>query len=510
MTETSSIKSEAFNGQVKVAARIIDWLSSGLYPTPAACLKEIISNAYDADATLVQVFVKPEYGQIVISDNGNGFTKEAFQEHFNNVSESRKREDSEITEMGRKKIGKIGIGFIAANELCEEIEIFSTCKGSKDIMHVNMNFLEMSKSSIERKSNGGKYTKADYDGTITDDVDESEHYTQIYLKKIKGAAKNILTSVNQAIIEAENKIKSNLSLYGLKESTIRSMLMNPKLKMWEDFDFYSMTMLEIAMNVPVQYHENWHPKLNDNTRLSAINKDVEKNNFRVLYDGSELKKPIVLRNDRNYISETFEFKGELVSAKGYFFATHGTLYPKDTQGILIRIRGSAVGTYRNNFLGFSQSEKTLFQRWTTCEIYASDELENAMNIDRVTFRETHPVYIELRKEIFKQLRCFLNQVKDELYIENRDIKRETLKLEELKKITRTVKENIHQFSPNVAQEITKIWHSKDITQRQILRTYTSDEVLRITSEAAINVLPKPLYEKLMIELNKKLINDRTL
>lgn len=92
-----------FQGDVRVAARIIDLLSSGLYPNPAACLKELINNAYDADASIVQIFVKPDANQIVIQDNGTGFAKEAFVKHFANVSESEKREISDKTESGRKK-----------------------------------------------------------------------------------------------------------------------------------------------------------------------------------------------------------------------------------------------------------------------------------------------------------------------------------------------------------------------------------------------------------------------
>jgi len=34
-----------FDGEIRVASRIVDYLSSGLYKSPAACLKELINNA---------------------------------------------------------------------------------------------------------------------------------------------------------------------------------------------------------------------------------------------------------------------------------------------------------------------------------------------------------------------------------------------------------------------------------------------------------------------------------
>jgi HSP90 family molecular chaperone len=76
-----------FTGVVRVASTIVDYLSSGLYKSPGACLKELINNSYDADASKVTVLVKPDADQIIISDDGIGFTKAQFQTHFNHVIE---------------------------------------------------------------------------------------------------------------------------------------------------------------------------------------------------------------------------------------------------------------------------------------------------------------------------------------------------------------------------------------------------------------------------------------
>jgi HSP90 family molecular chaperone len=129
----------SFSGEIKVAARIIDHISSGLYESPAACLKELINNSYDADAKKVDVFVKPDANQILIADDGIGLNKDEFQRHFDRISESHKRETSDVTKYGRLKIGKIGIGFIAANEICDVMEIESTKQGSDELLKVTIN-----------------------------------------------------------------------------------------------------------------------------------------------------------------------------------------------------------------------------------------------------------------------------------------------------------------------------------------------------------------------------------
>lgn len=212
----------------------------------------------------------------------------------------------------------IGIGFIAANELCEEVEVFSTCEGSTDLMYVSLNFREMSKPPSKRKGGDGTYKQADYQGKILSDAQKDEHYTELYLKGVKGAARKILTSASAATSSVTKKEKTNWSLYGLLPETVHSKLSDKNLKLWEQFDFYSKTMVQIALNVPVQYHSNWHPLLGKREGLKRLNKDIENTNFKVLYDGSDLRKPIVLREDRNFIADEFVFQGEQVSAKGYF------------------------------------------------------------------------------------------------------------------------------------------------------------------------------------------------
>lgn len=83
---------EKFNGVITVASRIIDYLSSGLYKDPASCLKELINNSFDVDASRVEVFVKPDANRIIIEDDGEGMNKDEFLLHFSRISESHKRD----------------------------------------------------------------------------------------------------------------------------------------------------------------------------------------------------------------------------------------------------------------------------------------------------------------------------------------------------------------------------------------------------------------------------------
>src|SRR5207248_5766978 len=98
---------------------------------------------------------------IIIEDNGTGMDRLDFTSHFNRISESHKRDTSQTTKNGRPKIGKIGIGFIAANEICDVMELFSTKQDSTELLHVNIDFAEMRKPPEERRRDGEDFVKAD-------------------------------------------------------------------------------------------------------------------------------------------------------------------------------------------------------------------------------------------------------------------------------------------------------------------------------------------------------------
>jgi len=402
---------ENFSGEIKVASRIVDYLSSGLYHSPAACLKELINNSYDADATVVKVFVKPDADRIIISDDGAGMDKDEFVKHFARVSESHKRDDSDRTHSGRSKIGKIGIGFIAANEICDVMEIFSTKRGSKAQLHVTINFAKM-REPIETRVRNGGMAKADYEGEILA-AELSSHYTHVFLKEVRpGAAQEMLAGANSKV--HENDIKAASSLYGLTPESVRARLANPKLNSWTELDLYSQTLLEIGLNVPVCYHEDWLPEVL-RKRVASFERLTQELGFIVEYDGTDLRKPIVFAPTGHTLIERFSFHGKDVSAQGYFYAQHSTIKPQELQGLLIRVRNAAVAEYDRSFLGFSSTSGSLMQRWISAEIWADDRLEDAMNIDRRTLRVTHPAYVELQHEIHRFMTHFISRVRSEIY-----------------------------------------------------------------------------------------------
>lgn len=490
-----------FDGQIVVASRIVDYLSSGLYQSPAACLKELINNAYDADATRVDVYVKPDADRIIIEDNGSGMDRADFEKNFKRISESHKRDESDFTSSGRPKIGKIGIGFIAANEICDVMEIVSTKAGSDELLEVSINFDLMRQDPNERRRSDTEFAKADYKGYVNK-TDKASHFTKIFLKKVRGDARSILSGAGTSAYAS-----GEMSLYGLNAKSIFKKLHSPSLKSWSEFDAYSKNILEVALNVPVPYHENWLPaalrkKVDD---VESTTRDL---NFSLYFDGSEILKPTVFNpKQKRVLISRFDFEGENVSAKGYFYAQHTRINPQEIQGLLIRIRNSAVGSYDPNFLGYSPTLGPLFQSWISGEIMADDRLEDSMNIDRRTLRIAHPAYVELQQAVHDYLDKLIKRVKSEIYKVGSQ-ERQVVKAEKIKrKILEITSQEIAKFDKAVASEIRKAWNisTDDLgNQKRFLRKYSVDELYEIVIEIAKEVMTPSQLQRFMKQLTERL------
>jgi hypothetical protein len=88
-----------------------------------------------------------------------------------------------------------------------------------------------------------------------------------------------------------------------------------------------------------------------------------------------------------------------VTYKGYICAQAFQVFPVDARGILIRLRGVAVGWYRT--LHFSASTMALLMSMSG-EIWV-DGLDEALQFDRESFREDHELFVWLKQKIQEEV-----------------------------------------------------------------------------------------------------------
>lgn len=116
-------------------------LGEKMYRESVEFIRELVSNAYDADAT--EVFVMIGDGEITVEDNGSGMNERGLDQFFTIGSEE-KRARNVSPRFGRKRIGQFGIGKFSALSLAEQF-IVRSVKG-KNKYSVTFDSAEWKKS----------------------------------------------------------------------------------------------------------------------------------------------------------------------------------------------------------------------------------------------------------------------------------------------------------------------------------------------------------------------------
>ncbi len=93
-----------------------------LYSEGFELLRELVSNAYDADATEVHVTITPE--EVTVEDNGSGMDLEGLRQYFN-IGSPEKRMRRTSPRFGRDRIGEFGIGKFASLSAARYFEVWT-------------------------------------------------------------------------------------------------------------------------------------------------------------------------------------------------------------------------------------------------------------------------------------------------------------------------------------------------------------------------------------------------
>jgi hypothetical protein len=99
---------------------------SGVYKPFVKAFKELVSNAFDADADYVHVAIADDFSCITVTDDGEGMTPFEFRNDFTRIGGGSRRWLGERTRKGRQRIGSKGIGFLALARYCSRLEVEST------------------------------------------------------------------------------------------------------------------------------------------------------------------------------------------------------------------------------------------------------------------------------------------------------------------------------------------------------------------------------------------------
>jgi Histidine kinase-, DNA gyrase B-, and HSP90-like ATPase len=93
-----------------------------LYAESIELIRELVNNAYDADATEVKVTVTPE--SVSVQDNGTGMDMEGLQQYFV-IGSQEKLQHPRSPVFKRDRIGQFGIGKFATLSACARFTVYT-------------------------------------------------------------------------------------------------------------------------------------------------------------------------------------------------------------------------------------------------------------------------------------------------------------------------------------------------------------------------------------------------
>lgn len=498
---------EAVETDLATNQRIISRVTDGIYREPWAAFRELIANAFDADATNVVVETgAPHFDKVMVRDDGNGMSPDTLAYMLRNIGGSSKRTkqgvilatasaaDSDLSPAGRPLIGKIGIGMFAVAQLTQHFQIITKAKGDRIRSSATVLLKTYNETELKNADPDDEYVAGRVkiiSETVPDDQLGS-HGTSIILYSLRPEIRRSMQSlrlwgasmaegVDGASITERPQYHIGVLPGALPESPagVGAVLPwsagdDPKTKFQklveaagddrergtrplnlEHFDEYLRSIWKLSLSLPLSYL-NGHPfdkigeskivfltvpsgkgpadelnlakdqSLRDKLGLVAgISAGLP--SFSVHFDGVELMRPIMLPDTLRKPSrvkrplmmvakESAPFKPETLARAGGSLSFEAYLYwnskivPKDTSGVLVRIREASGTLFDTSFLSYQVSEQNRLGQ-ITAEIFVQEGLDGAINIDRESFNYSHPHYLYLQRWLHKALRLLINRQK---------------------------------------------------------------------------------------------------
>lgn len=393
--ETIVNSADELSGEIKVSSKTLGHISAGLYRSTASAIKELISNAYDADATDVRISMNPPaFDVFSVADNGSGMTLEKFLDLMNSqIGDSDKRRVRTRTQLkNRPLLGRIGIGLLAVSQICHRFEIISHDRESKTGFRANVQLIDYLHERMDSKSSS------------EEDYDIGRYSAQaVEFDKDRPGTRIVATELRRVFVERFRKDYRPLpdEFDGFFTSVSQC---NSTRELGE----YWRTVWHIALAAPLPYFDGGPVRGEDIERDRQ--QELSGFDFRVSVDFLPLRRPVVLpprkgdqpeRDDLSIVKLHIDKQvdGSPLRGEGYIYSQGGkSIYPADLRGLLVRIKNVAIGVYDRNFMDYPMNEGPRIG-WISGELNIDEGLEDALNVDRDSFNEIHPHYLEIQRTV---------------------------------------------------------------------------------------------------------------
>ena len=348
---------------ITVNAEVVSHLSFGLYRNFARAVKELISNSYDAGATEVKIKLDLDNDLIIARDNGKGMTLEEIKDKFLHIAR-RTPLTEDIDELGRKRIGSFGVGFLSIFPYCKELQLITKKEGTDRIIKVNIN--------TEQFFSGGalKITDIEVPFELTNsDIPIEKGETIIVLKKI----------VPHIIKELTEETHSKYSI--------------------DKIDGYEKFKWTLSQYAPIQYPPNRQD-------LKSFFNYPDKVPMRLWLNAEELFRNVP--DDTIILDSGGETFGKVI-LRYVIMTPKKPIKPREARGLQVRLRDVAIG-FPTDFNVIKVTGTVIGKLNYLCgEVHILSGLESAVMLDRDSFSYTEDV-AHFQEFFRKKLVTFNNEL----------------------------------------------------------------------------------------------------
>ena len=562
---------DAVRTTLRTSNRVMSRITDGIYRQPGSALRELLANAYDADATRVTVLTdRPRFRTIRVEDDGNGMSPEIIGYVLQNIGGSPKRvtvgselgvtspDDRNRSPGGRPLIGKIGIGLFSVSQLAKSFKIVT--KQSGDKYYSIVQFLLKHYADDGQEDEAGEY-EAGLALLWQEEAEEKEaHGTTVVLDPVRPEAMHLLRSSDEwRMIDAQDgsqrRHPPTYHIGRLRKDSDDHFASEPSeahalpwdrndeptvafakfvraveekagssqnnTKLEGLCDRYLRMVWDLALALPLPYVEVdplFSPlgnsflayrleggtviPLNEGGGALETTLAIElgvgdtvdhRDSFHVSLDNLKLARPLTFSGFPSTqrarqeplllcqkVAETFEGSSRELSGGPLSFLAYlvwaPKLAPRDRGGALIRIHGASGTGFDDGFLRYQTRENVRLGQ-TTCEIFVTEGLEGALNIDRESFNYAHPHVVYLSK--------WLHGALTSLFTEEKKLSSKVRKRKRTSQ--RAAKE---QALHNIAEEA---WQQEGYVDEELPTIAFLDEEAQTTDEDPLDSLKADSY-----------------
>lgn len=249
-----------------ISLNALNHLGINLYSNIPAVLSEIVANAWDADATRVDINYDTQNDWIEIKDNGIGMSLEDINNKFLFVGYQKRNEATESKIYKRKFMGRKGIGKLSMFSIANTIKIITKTKDKDNNYSVNGFLMDVSKIKEAIGEENAENMNPYYPDSINvENCDIEETGTIVRLTDIK---KTIYSNL-------DSNLKKRLSRrFTIFDDQLFEIYINGEKVKYEDRDYFGRIQYLWVIGNDCQYDKC----CNADVKMERIDGEIELEN----------------------------------------------------------------------------------------------------------------------------------------------------------------------------------------------------------------------------------------